>query len=325
MTRPVETLDPLALRITEALQVNGRASWRRIAEVLDEPVRTVARRGAALLEDRTVQVVGLTALAPTHLLRVQCRPDTVQSVARTLASWPQSVFVYVLAESAEVIAEVAAEFDTLPGLLDAELDGVLTRRLTPVLQYFRTVAEWRTGVLTPAEFAALELPDVPPEQTRTGLQVDDVDRAIIDALVADGRTPLEEIASLAGFSQATARRRIDQLLERGLVRIRAVVGPALLGLPVEALLWIRCTPQHAQHVGTTLARSPLVRYAAMVMGEYPVVVDVAAHDISELRDFLTDGPWEARVESVHATLLVQTFKRGGVVTEPPDRIGPPTA
>jgi hypothetical protein len=47
-------------------------------------------------------------------------------VARTLASWPQTVFVYALAESAEVIAELTADFDALPALLGAELDGVLT-------------------------------------------------------------------------------------------------------------------------------------------------------------------------------------------------------
>ena len=64
-----------------------------------------------------------------------------------------------------------------------------------------------------------------------------------------------------------------------------------------------------------LLQSPLVRYAAMVMSEHPVVVDVTARDIAELRDFLTDSPSAAPVESVHATLLLQTFKRGGVVTE----------
>lgn len=285
---PSEPLDPLALRIIGALQVNGRASWRRIAQVLDEPVRTVARRGAALLDEGTVHVVGLTALAPTHLLRVQCQPEKVHLVARSLACWPQSVFAYVLAESGEVVAELTADFDALPTLLGTELprlEGVLTYRLNPVLQYFRTVAEWRAGVLTSAEVAALELSDVPPEQSRPELQVDDVDRAIIDALVADGRTPFEAIASLAGFSQATARRRIDLLIQRGLVRVRAVVDPAVLGLPVEALLWIRCPLQHAQHIGTTLARSPLVRYAAMMMGEHPVVVDITARDIAELRDF----------------------------------------
>ena len=40
---------------------------------------------------------------------------------------------------------------------------------------------------------------------------------------------------------------------------------------------------------TPLLQSPLVRYAAMVMGEHPVVVDVTARDIAELRDFLTRG------------------------------------
>lgn len=65
-----------------------------------------------------------------------------------------------------------------------------------------------------------------------------------------------------------------------------------------------------------------MRYAAMVMGEYPVVVDVTAPDIAELRDFLVHGPWESLVESVHATLLIQTFKRGGVVTPSAEMKGP---
>jgi DNA-binding Lrp family transcriptional regulator len=310
-----EPLDPLAGSIAEALLVYGRASWRRIAQVLDEPVRTVARRGAALLDEGTVRVVGLTALAPTHLLRLQCRSDSVEAVARIVASWRQSVFVYAVAECSEVVAELMVDFDELPALLGTGLDGVLNAKLIPVLQYFRTVAEWRAGALAPAEIAALELAGVPPEQNSPGQQVDDVDRAIIDALVVDGRTPFETIAALAGFSHATARRRIDGLLQRGLVHIRAVVDPGLLGLPIESLLWIRCAPRHVQDVGTQLAGSPLVRYAAMVMGEHPLVVDVTARDVAELRDFLTVGPIAESVESVHATLLLRTFKRGGVVTD----------
>jgi DNA-binding Lrp family transcriptional regulator len=41
-------LDELDRRIVGALQIDGRASWRRIAEVLGEPERTIARRGSAL-------------------------------------------------------------------------------------------------------------------------------------------------------------------------------------------------------------------------------------------------------------------------------------
>lgn len=41
----IPVLDSLDRRIVAALQVNGRAGWRRIAAVLDIAERTVAARG----------------------------------------------------------------------------------------------------------------------------------------------------------------------------------------------------------------------------------------------------------------------------------------
>jgi DNA-binding Lrp family transcriptional regulator len=311
----VHPLDALSLRIIGALQVDGRASWRRIADVLGEPVRTVARRGAALLDDKTVQVVGLPSHSPTHLLRVQCRPDDVRAVAREIAHWPESVFVYALSRSAEVMAELMLPVDRLPSLLLDELpamQGVRNHSLTPVLEYFRTVAEWRPGLLSPKEHAALEIAGTPAEQYRPGQALDAADQAILDAVATDGRTPTEAIATLAGVSEPTARRRLDQLIARGLVRIRAVVEPALLGLPVESLLWIRCAPDQAPAIGATLASSPHVRYAAFVMGDHPIVADVTTPDIGELRDLMTTG--FRGVEGIESALLLQAFKRGGVLT-----------
>lgn len=311
----MQPLDLLSQRIIGALQIDGRASWRRIADVLDEPVRTVARRGAALLDDRTVQVVGLPSHSPTHLLRLQCRPDGVRSVAREVAAWPHSVFVYALSGSAEVIAELMMPIDALAPLLLDELpalEGVRNHSLTPVLQYFRTVAEWRPGVLTAEEMTALDIPGTPAEQYRPDQSLDAADQAIVEALADDGRTTFEAIASLVGVSEPTARRRIDQLIQRGIVRIRAVVEPGLLGLPVESLLWIRCSPDHARAVGTALAASPQVRYAAFVMGDHPVLADVTTPDIAELRDLITSGI--EGVEGVESSLLLQAFKRGGVLT-----------
>lgn len=53
------------------------------------------------------------------------------------------------------------------------------------------------------------------------------------------------VAALLSCSDATARRRIEQLLARGVLRIRAVVEPAVVGLPVETLVWIRVTRRGA--------------------------------------------------------------------------------
>jgi hypothetical protein len=108
-----------------ALEHRGGSHRRCAGGELDNVLRDPDRQ-LGFRVHRTRPEPRRAALAPTHLLRVQCRPDKVQSVARTLASWPQTVFVYALAESAEVIAELTADFDALPALLGAELDGVLT-------------------------------------------------------------------------------------------------------------------------------------------------------------------------------------------------------
>lgn len=312
---PPEPLDPLARRIVGALQVDGRASWRRIADVLGEPERTVSRRGTALLDDGSIRVVGLTAVDPSHVLTLTCRPGTVRSVAAEVAQWPHSVFVYALADSGQVVAELTLPLGDLSAFVLDELPrltGVRDYRVSPVLQYFRTVAEWRPGLLTPDEVAALEIPDVPPEQYRPGEVLDDVDRSIITALVADGRIPFDAVGSLTGFSEATARRRIDLLVQRGVVRIRAVVEPTLLGLPIEAMLWVRCAPDHVLDIGRSLVASPHVRYAAYLGGEPDLLVDATVPDLGALRDLLTDPTLLGGVETIRPTLVLEAFKRGGV-------------
>ena len=313
-----EVLDPLSTRIIGALQVDGRASWRRIAEVLGEPVRTVARRGAALLEDRTVQVVGLANTAPTHIVRVRCRPAAIGSVAEALSARNDTAFVYAVGQAPELVAEVMTSYDDVAALVLDELpllDGVEEVRLGSALAYYRTVAEWSPGLLTAAETAALDAGHAPWAPVHpTDLELDDADRALVDALVKDGRIPLQDVATLLSWSDATARRRIEQLLVRGVLRIRAVVEPAVVGLPVETLVWIRVNPARVDELGRALSESPWVRYCAFLAGDEQLLVDITTPDIGALRTVLTDEAWIGGADRVVATPLLRAYKRGGVRT-----------
>jgi DNA-binding Lrp family transcriptional regulator len=310
------TLDPLSLRIVGALQVDGRASWRKVAEVLGEPVRTVARRGAALLEERTVQVVGLANTDPTHILRVRCHAGATDAVATAVAARDDSVFVYAVGQAPEVVAEVmtpyadvaALALESLPGV-----EGVAEVSVASALEYYRTVAEWSPELLTAAEAAALAGTRPEPPRPLPDLVLDDVDRALVDALVADGRAPLQDVAALLGCSDATARRRIDQLLARDVLRIRAVVEPALLGLPVETLIWVRDRPARVPGLGRAVVAAPYVRYCAFVAGEDQLLVDVATPDVDTLRRLLTDDRTLGEAPHVSATPLLRAYKRGGVL------------
>jgi len=55
----IEELDQVDRRIIGYLQVDGRAPFRTIAQVLELPDRTVSRRGQELLSGGTIQVTGL--------------------------------------------------------------------------------------------------------------------------------------------------------------------------------------------------------------------------------------------------------------------------
>ncbi|MBC8092790.1 MAG: AsnC family protein, partial [Pseudonocardia sp.] len=70
----VGTLDALDRRIVGALQVDGRLTWDRIAEVLDEPAGVVARRGQRLLGGGTVQVIGVPAPEAGTVVALHCGP-----------------------------------------------------------------------------------------------------------------------------------------------------------------------------------------------------------------------------------------------------------
>ncbi|MFE1955832.1 Lrp/AsnC family transcriptional regulator [Streptomyces sp. NPDC059524] len=310
---PLEGLDR---RIVAALQIDGRASWRRIAAALGEPERKVARRGLRLLESGDVAVRGLVMRGETVILRMTCRPGTVRDAAVAAARRPDCIFSYALAGPVDCVAELQCPPGRLaPLMLDEvpELPGLVSQSVSPVLRYFRTVHEWSPGILDADEVEALGgQPRDVGQPVPPSIEIGPEELAILGALAEDGRSTYEDLAAVAGVSVATARRRVEVLTREGVVSIRAAVEPALLGLPVEALLWIKVRPDEVEKVGELLVASPLVRYAAVVMGEHQLLVDVTQPSKTALHAFLTESPWVRHVESVQSHLVVESFKRSGV-------------
>ncbi|WP_225080757.1 Lrp/AsnC family transcriptional regulator [Streptomyces sp. CoT10] len=313
---PTGPLDGLDRRIVAALQIDGRASWRRIAGALGEPERKVARRGLRLLESGDVAVRGLVVRGETVILRMTCRPGAVRDAAVAAARRADCIFSYALAGPVDCVAELQCPPGRLAPLMLDEvpaLPGLVSQSVSPVLRYFRTVHEWSPGILDAGEVEALGGPSgIVDGLALPDIEVGPEELAILGALAEDGRRTHEDLAAVAGVSVATARRRVETLTREGLVSIRAAVEPALLGLPVEALLWIKVRPDEVEKVGRLLVESPLVRYAAVVMGEHQLLVDVTQPSKAALHAFLTASPWVRHVEAVQSHLVVESFKRSGV-------------
>jgi DNA-binding Lrp family transcriptional regulator len=316
-------LDELEQRIAAALMVDGRAPWRKIAAVLGEPERSVARRGTDLLAAGEVAVVGLRTRQSSALLRLECVPGTSRAATEALAQRRDSTFSYLMTGGADCVAELLMDPQEVSSILATEVPstvGLLRAASYPVLRYFRSIRGWNSGLLTDAEAAALRSDltadftanfALGPLQSAAANPLSAQDLRLLDALVEDGRSSLESLARRTGVSETTARRRSEWLLRNNFVSIRAIVEPASLGLPLEAFLWIKAAPGKVDAIGRALGKESAVRYAAAVAGDRQLVADVTVTDQEALYRFITDSAWAAEADRIETTMLLQARKRGG--------------
>jgi Lrp/AsnC family transcriptional regulator for asnA, asnC and gidA len=249
---------------------------------------------------------------------VTCTPQTVRIAAASLARRSDTTFIYTLTGHVDCVTEIRTSAGLLPTLLFDELPGtpgVVGMSTLPVMKYYRTGFEWHPDFLTAQQIA--ELRDfVPPPQSPndTTKTLNSTDRAILRLLAGDGRLPNDKLARAAGISEPTARRRVDDLRRSGAIAMRAVIDPAHVGLPVEAILWIKAAPGDIDAIGEALLTHPGVRYAAAMTGEYQVVADLIVANKEELHTVITQSPMPNRAHAVVTTFVVTALKRSGVLS-----------
>ncbi|WP_197285145.1 Lrp/AsnC family transcriptional regulator [Sciscionella sediminilitoris] len=321
--------DPVDRRIAAALVLHPRASWGLIAQVLGIPESTVARRGARLCSRGVVKVLGtLDVIAAGRgtpvLMRVSCTPGTAPTVAAELAGRSEVWMAHLLSGTVDCMAEVViADSGQLAELAYERLggmQGVTGSSSHVVIRRFATAHGWDSGVLGQDAVRRLRGSRADrwdhSEQAGQVGTLTEVDEEIVAALQADGRMRWVDVAARAGVMERTARRRADELMHRGLLRMRAVVDPGLFGLAVRALLWVRIDPSRLTTVGQALAGHSSVLLLAATTGEFNLCGEIAVRDYAQLYEFLTTvlGALPG-VRDIDLTLELRTLKRAGELTK----------
>ncbi|OLF11028.1 AsnC family transcriptional regulator [Actinophytocola xinjiangensis] len=118
--------------------------------------------------------------------------------------------------------------------------------------------------------------------------MDTLDQRIISRLVADARSSYSEIGKAVGLSAPAVKRRVDRLLDTGVLRgFTAVVDPEALGWGTEAFVEVHCmgnvTPDR---IRARLIPLPEVVAAYSVTGAADAIVHLRAASIHHLEDAL---------------------------------------
>jgi Lrp/AsnC family transcriptional regulator for asnA, asnC and gidA len=118
--------------------------------------------------------------------------------------------------------------------------------------------------------------------------LDQVSKAIIDALQQDGRRSFSGIAEMVGLSEAAVRQRVHRLVEAGVMQIVAVTDPTELGFGREAMVGICCSGDSTS-VADKLAKVDAIDYVVLTAGRFDLVVEVVCENDEQLLDLLNNN------------------------------------
>jgi Lrp/AsnC family transcriptional regulator for asnA, asnC and gidA len=147
---PARTVDDLDRRLIEALQDNGRESFRRIAARVGVSEATVRARYGRLTSEGIVQVVAVTnplGLGFEQALVGVKTSSPPAEVADEIARWPEADYVVVTAGRFDLVVEVVvADRRELLELTNRMrgLDGVVTTETFFYLEMWKQLYDWGT-------------------------------------------------------------------------------------------------------------------------------------------------------------------------------------
>ncbi len=319
-----ETLDETDRQICAALLRNGRASWRLIAKATGVQERTVARRASRLLELGLVHIKAfpqpqLIGRGEGYLARLECAPGEIRRCARWLSQREETLWVTSLVSGSSLLTECFATPDSLPQFIERELGQLPLSGYTfaPISRYFRTVRGWHPNILSTEQLTILGQDETTALATfeQPLPDLDQIDLGIVQLLTEDGRLSVDSLAPRLGISKATARKRIETLQQTDVISIRAVIEPALLGLPFEALITARAPMSALSKVGTVLADDWHTRWVAESATASEVYAMVTLPGQRDLRQLLLD--FDARLgaglSSFSADPSLTNYKRSDIV------------
>ena len=114
--------------------------------------------------------------------------------------------------------------------------------------------------------------------------MDDLDRKLIGCLLEDGRASYAAIGSWIGLSAPAVKRRMDRLVDDGVIAgFTAVLDPHLVGWTTEAYVEVHCQGAIApDQLRTAFERVPEVHAAATVSGQADAILHIVAKDVRDL-------------------------------------------
>jgi Lrp/AsnC family transcriptional regulator len=150
------------------------------------------------------------------------------------------------------------------------------------------------------------------------LEVDAIERRILDVLQRDASLSAAEVAARVGLATTTCWRRIQQLEQRGVIRQRvALLDRSMLGLDVVVFVQVRLSTQGRDAIAQfdkAIRDRPEVLDCYTLTGEWDFCLRIVTRDMKEYEAFFLDHLSKIpNVQSVNSSIAVTVVKESTVL------------
>ncbi|MDD5094835.1 MAG: Lrp/AsnC family transcriptional regulator [Dehalococcoidia bacterium] len=141
--------------------------------------------------------------------------------------------------------------------------------------------------------------------------LDEIDLMLIRELETNARKTYLELGARLGLNHVTVSRRLQRLMEEGMVSFVTMADHITLGYFTQATLRINARPGKVDAVAAQLASFRDVQLLIGTAGRYDLMATIMIRDLDDLLDFV-QGEVERipDVTNVHTVLVIKRFKYG---------------
>lgn len=141
------------------------------------------------------------------------------------------------------------------------------------------------------------------------VELDDLDRRILDLLGKDARLSNRSIARELGLVEGTIRARIKRMQAGNLLRFTAITDDRRRGRPNLALIRIRAETARARQIGVEITEMREILSVIALLGRFSLVAVGMFETLESLADFVDQRiSTIAGVQHVESSIVVKSIK-----------------
>ena len=139
--------------------------------------------------------------------------------------------------------------------------------------------------------------------------LDKTELQIIYLMQDDARMSFVRMAEIIGVTEGTVRRKVNKLIEDGIIKPTLTVNPYAIEYNAPALIGVRAEQRKSVKLAEKISKMQEVTFVALTTGPYEIMIQIATQTNKDLTDFLLRLSDFEGIKGTNTFLILRIYKQ----------------